>query len=208
MALNWVLSSQCTIKEAQGDSTGLLGPFAFFKCKQRGSMHRYITLAQVQTHSQASGHAFCSVKGRAVKSITCLKQRLENCLFPAKMCSGNSITVSALWSCRNVLAVNHANDATTTKTIPGNDCDDKLALLYFGMFDFYMTRLWFVSLTKMYSLRPSLKMLHEIFFRSFLRMIFTPFLPFRLFTMTSVSPGNRARLTSGNYQSENLFPIN
>lgn len=104
--------------------------------------------------------------------------------------------------------MNHANDATRTKTIPDNDCDDKLALLYFGMFDFYMTRLWFVSLTKMYSLRPSLKMLHEIFFRSFLRMIFTPFLPFRLFTMTSVPPGNRARLTSGNDQTENLFPVN
>lgn len=36
-------------------------------------MHQYITLAQVQTHSQASGHTFCSVKGGAVKSITCLK---------------------------------------------------------------------------------------------------------------------------------------
>lgn len=157
-------------KEAQRDSTSLHGLFAFFKCKQRGSMHRYITLAQVQTHSQASSHMFCSEKGTSVKSITCLKGLRIVCFLRKRAVGdglGKSITVSAFCSCRNVLAVNRANDTTRTKTIPGNDCDDKLALLYFGMFDFYVTRLWFVSSTKMYSLRPSLKMLHEIFLDHF-----------------------------------------
>lgn len=45
--------------------------------------------------------------------------------------------VSALCGCSIVLAVNRANDTARTKMIPGNDCEDKLALLDFGMLDFY-----------------------------------------------------------------------
>lgn len=53
---------------------------------------------------------------------------------------------------------------------------NKLVLLYFFcMFAFYMTGCCFSYFTQMYCLRPSLKMLHEIF-NHFLRMIFTPFL--------------------------------
>lgn len=162
-------------QEAQRDSSSLLGLFAFFNCKRPGSMHRYITLAQVSTHSQASSPMFCSEEGRSGQSITCLKQRLENCLFPVRTCSewrwrcwGKSITVSALCGCRNVLAVSRANDAARTKMIPENDCEDKLAFvgLWYVWF-LYAARLWFVSLTKMFSLRPSLKMLHEIFLDHF-----------------------------------------
>lgn len=74
--------------------------------------------------------------------------------------------VSALCSCQNVLVVNQTDDTERTKMISGNDCYDKqtgFVVFLVCLISVSMTRLCFVSFTKMYSLRPSLKMLHEIF---------------------------------------------
>lgn len=73
--------------------------------------------------------------------------------------------VSARCSCQNVLAGNQRDDAEGTKTIRGNYCCDKQAgfVVFFCMFGFYMTGCCFGYFTQMYCLRPSLKMLHEIF---------------------------------------------
>lgn len=76
--------------------------------------------------------------------------------------------ISALCSCQNVLVMNQTADTERGKMIGENDCygKNKLALLYFGMFvSISMTNMILLSFpfTKMYSLRPSLKMLHEIF---------------------------------------------
>lgn len=73
--------------------------------------------------------------------------------------------VSALCSCQNVLVVNQTDDTERTKMISGNDYDKQTGFVVFlvCLISVSMTRLCFVSFTKMYSLRPSLKMLHEIF---------------------------------------------
>lgn len=74
--------------------------------------------------------------------------------------------ISALWSCHKVHVANQSGDAEGTKTIRGNDCFDKQAgfVEFFCMFGFYISGCCFGCFTQMYCLRPSLKMLHEIFF--------------------------------------------
>lgn len=82
-------------------------------------------------------------------------------------CLAKSIMISALCSCQNVLVMNQMADTERTKMIGENDCYKKQTgfVIFWCVWFLYLWQIWlcFLSFTKMYSLRPSLKMLHEIF---------------------------------------------
>lgn len=76
--------------------------------------------------------------------------------------------VSAVYSFQNVLVANQRDDAKRKKTIRENDCCvEQAGFVVFFIFFECLVSIWqdvvFGYFTQMYCLRPSLKMLHEIF---------------------------------------------
>lgn len=145
--------------------------FQYIFCNKCTSQNLNANL-RAHTHSLASFVPFVQI-ATWVKLIHCFEKELfsvpcNDAVNKGKWwqrCSGKSVMVSARCSCQNVLVANQRDDAEGTKTIRGNYCCDKQAgfVVFFCMFGFYMTGCCFGYFTQMYCLRPSLKMLHEIF---------------------------------------------
>lgn len=132
-------------------------------------MHRYITLAQVSTHSQASGLPFSVQK----KADQCSQWRVWNkssgiVCFQRKHAAGEGDIVLENQSRYQLFAAaGMCSLWIELMTQPEQRWFQKMIVRTNWLCWTLVCLIWFVSFTRMYSLRPSLKMLHEIFLLHF-----------------------------------------